>query len=86
MIDGDPDTFWSAPSDSRSATIELSFDTPVTFDRALTMEWLADGQQIEKYAIEAFAGGKWTTLYTGTSIGHKKIDKFARMTATRVRW
>jgi alpha-L-fucosidase len=85
VIDGDPDTFWSAPSDSRSATIEISFDTPITFDRALTMEWLNDGQQIEKYAIEAFAGGKWTTLYAGTSIGHKKIDKFARVTTTRVR-
>jgi len=85
MIDGDPDTFWSASSDSRSTTIEISFDTPINFDRALTMEWLNDGQQIEKYAIEAFAGGKWTTLYAGTSIGHKKIDKFARVTASHVR-
>jgi alpha-L-fucosidase len=85
MLDGDSDTFWSAPNDSRSATIELTFAAPITFDRALTMEWLADGQQIEKYAIEAFIKGKWTTLYDGTPIGHKKIDKFARTTADRVR-
>jgi alpha-L-fucosidase len=84
-IDGNPDTFWSAPVDSRSATIELSFAAPVTFDRALTMEWLTDGQQIEKYSIEAFVAGKWTTLHTGTSVGHKKIDKFVRTMATRVR-
>jgi alpha-L-fucosidase len=84
-IDGDKDTFWSAPADARSATIELSFDGPVTIDRAMTMEWLGDGQQIEQYSIEAFTNGKWTTLRSGTSIGHKKIDKFARTTATRVR-
>ncbi len=84
-IDGDEDTFWSAPPDSRSATIELSFDAPITIDRAMTMEWLGDGQQIEQYSIEAFVGGKWTTLHSGTSIGHKKIDKFARTTTTRVR-
>nr|HEV7954595.1 discoidin domain-containing protein [Candidatus Acidoferrales bacterium] len=85
VIDGDADTFWSAPPDARSATIELSFDTPITIDRAMTMEWLGDGQQIEHYSIDAFTGGKWTTLHSGTSIGHKKIDKFARTTATRVR-
>ncbi len=85
MLDGDPDTFWSAPADSRSAQIDLSFTTPITFDRALTMEWLPGGQQIQKYAIEALVNGQWTTLYTGTSIGHKKIDKFARTTTNQVR-
>ena len=29
---------------------------PITIDRAMTMEWLADGQEIEQYSIEAFAG------------------------------
>src|SRR5580704_15861560 len=75
-VDGNPDTFWSAPADSRSAVIELSFAAPVTFDRSLTMEWLNDGQVIEKYSIEAFMGGKWIALHGGTSLGHKKIDKF----------
>ncbi len=83
--DGDPDTFWSASPDARSALINLAFETPVTFDRAVTMEWLAGGQQIEKYEIEAFVEGKWTVLYTGTSVGHKKIDKFSRTTSDRVR-
>jgi len=84
-IDGDPDTFWSAPPDSRSATIELSFDAPIIIDRALTMEWLGDGQQIEQYSIEALVAGKWMTLHSGASIGHKKIDKFARTNTSRVR-
>jgi alpha-L-fucosidase len=83
--DGDANTFWSAPLDSRSATIELSFDAPITFDRAMTMEWLGDGQHIEKYSIEAFVDGKWATLHDGSSIGHKKIDKFPSTSATRVR-
>jgi alpha-L-fucosidase len=83
--DGNPDTFWSAPANSRSAAIELTFAAPITFDRSLVMEWLADGQEIEKYSIEAFVDGKWMALHTGTSVGHKKIDKFSRTTATRVR-
>ncbi len=86
-LDGDPDTFWSAPVDSHHAELEVTFDKPVTFDHALTMEWLNDGQHIEKYAIEAWdaATSKWTRIAEGQAIGHKKIDAFAAVTATRVR-
>jgi alpha-L-fucosidase len=37
-LDDDPDTFWSAPAGSHHASIEVRFDRPVTFDRAMTME------------------------------------------------
>jgi alpha-L-fucosidase len=66
-------------------TIELTFDAPITFDRAVTMESLADGQPTEKYSIQAFVSGQWTKLHDGITIGHKKIDKFLRTTASRVR-
>jgi alpha-L-fucosidase len=84
-LDGDVDTFWSAPTGSHHATLEVQFAAPVTFDRALTMEWLNDGQHIEKYAIEAWVSGKWTRVAEGGAIGHKKIDAFESVTATRVR-
>src|SRR6201999_1447796 len=51
-LDGDPDTFWSAPVGSHHATLEVDFGKPVAFDHAVTMEWLNDGQHVEKYAIE----------------------------------
>ena len=37
---------------SHHAELEVDFEHPVTFDHALTMEWLNDGQHVEKYAIE----------------------------------
>jgi alpha-L-fucosidase len=84
-LDGKPDTFWSAPAGSHNATIEVSFAAPITFDRALTMEWLNAGQHIEKYAIEIYRGGKWVQVFQGSAIGHKRIDHFAPVTASRVR-
>jgi alpha-L-fucosidase len=83
--DGDPDTFWTAPPGTHHAAIEVSFPKPVSFDRAVTMEWLNTGQQIQKYEIQAFVGGAWKTLCAGSSIGHKKIDIFPRATASRIR-
>lgn len=86
-LDGDPDTFWSAPVGSHHAQLELDFDQPVTFDHALSMEWLNDGQHIEKYAIEAWSepDHRWKRITEGQAIGHEKIDQFPLVTAKRVR-
>jgi len=84
-LDGDPDTFWTAPTGASDATIEVNFDKPITFDRSLAMEWLNTGQHIEKYAVEIYRQGKWIPVAEGHAIGHKKIDAFARVTASRVR-
>jgi alpha-L-fucosidase len=84
-LDGDPDTFWSAPEGSHEAAIRLNFQEPVTFDCAVTMEWLVDGQRVRKYAIEVFEGGKWKRVAEGQAIGHKKIDRFAPVTTEHVR-
>jgi len=86
-LDGDPDTFWSAPSGSHHAALELHFDKPITFDHAITMEWINDGQHVEKYAIEIWDESKqgWHAVASGEAIGHKKIDQFPAVTATRIR-
>jgi alpha-L-fucosidase len=86
-LDGDPDTFWSAPAGSHHAEFEVDFDKPVTFDHALTMEWLNDGQHVEKYSIEVWddKSSKWVRVAGAQAIGHKKIDAFAPVTASRVR-
>jgi alpha-L-fucosidase len=84
-LDGDRDTFWSAPAGSRSATLELRLPRPVTFNHALTMEWLAEGQLVQKYSIQAWQNGAWKTLLNDEAIGHKKVDSFPAVTADRVR-
>jgi alpha-L-fucosidase len=84
-FDGDPHTFWSAPPDSHSAVLEVTFPKPLSFDRTVVMEWLNVGQRIQKYDIQAWDAKGWRTLRSGTSIGHKKIDIFPRTTASKVR-
>jgi len=84
-FDGDPDTFWSAPEGSHQSVLPITFQKAVTFDHAVTMEWLNDGQHVQKYAIEAWSEGKWKTVASGEAIGHKKIDSFSPVTASKVR-
>jgi alpha-L-fucosidase len=86
-LDNDPDTFWSAPAGSHHSVLEVSFDHPIRFDHAVTMEWLNDGQHVQKYAIEAWdeTNQVWEPFVEGQAIGHKKIDTFPAVIASRVR-
>jgi alpha-L-fucosidase len=86
-LDSNGDTFWSAPAGSHHGEIEVQFDHPITFDHALTMEWLNEGQHVQKYAIEIWneADRKWKTVVEGQAIGHEKIDDFPPVTSKRVR-
>lgn len=84
-LDGDPDTFWAAPPGSHHSALEVRFDKPVTFNRALTMEWLNGGQRIEKYSIDVWTGSSWKSIATAHAVGHEKIDIFPAVTASRVR-
>lgn len=84
-LDNNRDTFWSAPEGSRNAVLEVDFSQPITFDHALTMEWLNDGQCVQKYAVEAWVNGAWTPVAKAEAIGHMKIDRFAPVTAAKVR-
>jgi alpha-L-fucosidase len=75
-LDGDIDTFWSAPSGSNTATLEVRFTKEVTFDHAMTMEWLTEGQRVQKYNIEVWQNNRWEPVMSSFAIGHKKIDHF----------
>jgi alpha-L-fucosidase len=84
-LDSNPETFWSAPQGSHHATIEVNFAKPITFNRALTMEWLNEGQHIQKYAIEIYDGHTWKPVAQAQAIGHEKVDTFTPVTASKVR-
>jgi alpha-L-fucosidase len=49
------------------------------------MEWLNDGQRVQKYSIEIWSGKGWQSVAAAQAIGHKKIDIFPAVTASRVR-
>jgi hypothetical protein len=67
-------------------TVVLDFGKPTWVDHAITMEDIRGGQRVRKYILEAEVAGKWQTVYAmGSSIGYKKIDRFAPVEATKLR-
>ena len=43
------------------------------------------GERIRAYRVEARTGGKWVTVAKGTSVGHKRIERFDLIEATAFR-
>ena len=83
--ENDPDTFWSAPQGSHHSILEVNFGKPVTFDHALIMERLNNGQHVQSFRIEVWDGTDWKSVVADHSIGHKRIESFATQTTSRVR-
>jgi alpha-L-fucosidase len=68
-------------------TVEISFPKPTEINHTILQEELSKGQRVTEYVIEGSTdrGKTWKTLYGGTSIGHKKIDRFPTVAVNSVR-
>ena len=84
-LDGNADTFWSAPPGSHHSVLEVDFAKPMSIDRVTSMEWLNDGQHVEKYAVEVWMDQTWKSVASGQAIGHEKMDRFAPVITSRIR-
>jgi alpha-L-fucosidase len=58
---------------------------PRTFNVAMLMEGVRNGQTIEAVALDAWTGTDWTEIAHGTTVGWKKLLRFPSVTAARVR-
>jgi alpha-L-fucosidase len=84
-VDGDPSTYWVTEEGVTSATLEIDFGKPTAFNRSLVQEHIALGQRVEEHVLEAWDGQQWKTVITGTTIGHKRLERFPEVTASKVR-
>jgi len=75
----------SAPLDASGSTFEISLPDPAPVTVASLEEALAQGQTIARYRLEAMVRGSWRTISEGTTIGHRKLDRFEAVTTPRMR-
>ncbi len=63
------------PSAARPATVAI----------ADLREDITRGQSVARYAVEGFDGSQWRVLSRGTTIGHRKLDRFPPTVVTEAR-
>ncbi len=58
---------------------------PVSADHLILQEDCRYGQRVRAFRVEVLAGDKWTELYSGSSIGHKRIVPFTSQALSALR-
>jgi alpha-L-fucosidase len=85
VLDGNYDSYWSAATGQTSATIELDFGKPRSFNRILIQEYVNLGQRVSAFSVEKEVDGKWLPLAKGTTIGYTRILRVPDTQAKKIR-
>ena len=75
---------WRSTSE-HGAVVEVDLGRTVAIGIADLREDITRGQVVARYTVEGSDGGAWQTLARGTTIGCRKLDRFAAVTIRRAR-
>jgi alpha-L-fucosidase len=73
------------PRGPRAAQTTVTFDTPVTASITDLKEPIERGQVVARYLVQGLTRGGWQPLARGTTIGYRKLDRFAPVEVTALR-
>ena len=85
ILDNDKLTFWTTAGDKETGYILISLPQAQRIDVLSLQENILIGQRIEKFAFEYKDGSQWKTVIQGTTIGYKRLLRFAPVTSREFR-
>lgn len=74
-----------AQTAGQKKSLPLKFGKKQPVNYCIIQENIKNGERIRQYKVEAKVNGKWKTVCTGESVGHKRIEKFEPVEATALR-
>ncbi|MFD2918244.1 alpha-L-fucosidase [Terrimonas rubra] len=85
LVDGRTDTDWTTTGKDSTAVITFTLPVEQEFDVLLLQENIAKGQRIENFVLEVEQGGEWKKVTSGTTVGYKRLLRFAPVKAKKIR-
>ncbi|HEX4264491.1 MAG TPA: alpha-L-fucosidase [Verrucomicrobiae bacterium] len=86
-LDGDKNTYWATDDGVTNAALEVDLGDEREFNVVRLEEMITLGQRVAEYKIEAWddAAKNWKELNHGYTIGYRKLDRFPKVKASKVR-
>jgi len=84
-LDGNPETYWTTNDSVTAATLEIDFGKELEMNAVLIQEYIALGQRVQSFTIEAFLDKEYQTVATGTTIGNRRIVPFETLKTNKLR-
>lgn len=85
LLDTDLGTYWTTDPEVETASLEFILPEPRLMDRLLLQENIRLGQRIESFTLEAWLDSRWQPVTVGTTVGYKRLLRFAAVTTDRLR-
>lgn len=82
LLDGDINTYWTMDDGQTTGSLELDLGGPRRVTGLITKEYIALGQRIGSYSVDALVNGSYTTVATGNSLGYQRIHVFDQAVET----
>jgi alpha-L-fucosidase len=84
LLDHDINTYW-ASAQKENTELVITLPQKRTINTIVLEEMIKYGQRVQSFTIEAFDGTKYQPVFTGTTIGRKKIAVFAKQETNKLR-
>lgn len=78
-------SYWASKETDDDITLTLDMGKVNFINKVVLSENIATGQQIEKFNLYYFFDEKWRKIYSGKTIGRKKICNLPPMNARRIK-
>ncbi|MEO8616189.1 MAG: alpha-L-fucosidase, partial [Luteolibacter sp.] len=85
-VDENKNTYWATDDNANTASLTLDLKNPTLFNRFLVQEYIRLGQRVKGFTVEAHVDGNWKEVAKGSTIGYKRILRFAGVKADQVRF
>ncbi len=82
-IDNNYDTYWQIDKLPAVATFKLPRLQKINV--VMLQEYIAKGQRVEQFKVEARVDGSWSEIAKGTTIGYKRMLRFSNVTSDEIR-
>jgi alpha-L-fucosidase len=85
LTDGFRFSHWSPPDTVKQCWIEIDMANAQQFNTVILEEYIELGQRVQRFAIEVPDSGGYKEIFSGTTIGKKRIVQFPSQITSRLR-
>ncbi|MBK0368283.1 alpha-L-fucosidase [Flavobacterium agrisoli] len=84
-VDQNKNSYWATDDNVKKASVTFEFEKPTALNRIVLQEYIALGQRVKAFNVEAKVAGRWKTVAKETTIGYKRILRIERVEASALR-
>lgn len=85
LTDGNKETYWTTNDDIKTGSVEIDLGKSQTIKYITLKEYIALGQRVKAFEVEAWQNGAWQKVAQATTIGYKRILKLTPVQTNRIR-